>query len=160
MESVMLHRITLQSAISTLGIAAWKRATEMAVGRRRLLLTANTQLYGGWGIAPSATRSTLKMVGAMVQTTQLTSLPRASLMVVIAASTAAVDLFVGKTVLAIARMKPWQTRRRLIRIQQDDVCRRIRQRSHFHNSGGAFRSAAVWDVLTSWVVLSAVAARS
>ena len=117
----MLHRTTLQSAISTLGIAAWKRVTETAVGMGRLLLTANTQLYGGWGIAPSATRSTLEMVGAMVQTTQRTPPPRASLTVVIAASTAAVDPFVGRTGLTSARMKPWQTRRRLIRIQQDGV---------------------------------------
>ena len=158
----MLHRITLQSAISTLGIAAWKRVTEMAVGvggRGRLLSTANTRLYWGWAIAPSTTRSTLEMVGAMVvvQTTQRTSPPRASLMVVIAASTAAVDPFVGRTGLTIARMKPWQIRRkRLIRSQQDDVCGKVRQRHHFHNnSRAAFRSAAeaAKDVLASWIVL-------
>jgi hypothetical protein len=118
MESVMLHRITLQSAISTLGIVVRKHATEMAVevGRGRLLSTANTRLCWGWAIAPSATQSTLEMVGVMVQTTQLTSPPRASLMVVIAASTAAVDPFVGRTGLTFARIKPWQTRRTLHKV--------------------------------------------
>ncbi len=108
----MLHRITLQSAISTLVIAAWKRVTETVVGEGRVLSTANTRLFGGWAIVPSAIRSTLEMVGVMVvQTTQRTIPPRASLMVVTAARTAAVDPFVGRTGLTTARrMKPWQTR--------------------------------------------------
>jgi hypothetical protein len=58
-------------------------------------------------------------------------------MVVAAASTAAVDPFVGRTGLTVARVKPWQTPRRLIQIQiQIQI-----QRNRFHNSGGAFRSA-------------------
>ncbi len=45
----MLHRITLQSAISTLGIAAWKLATERAVGKGQTLSTANIRILLGLG---------------------------------------------------------------------------------------------------------------
>ena len=71
-------------------------------------------------------------------------------MVVIAASTAAVDPFVGRTGLITARMKPWQTRRRrLIWIRQGDVCRKVRRQNHFHNSGGEVRLDVVDSVVGS-----------